>query len=96
VIKILGVTQSNLTYRYIFSYNSSMKNGIVIQQRGGDFRLIDIPLNSKEMQLALDRSDIDASWSLMCDSIRYRLGIDIIGNYDLVSIFVNGDERPLH
>ena len=73
-----------------------MKNGIVIQQRGGDFRLIDIPLNSKEMQLALDRSDIDASWSLMCDSINYRLGIDIIGNYDLVSIIVNGDKRPLH
>ena len=72
-----------------------MKNGIVIQQRGGDFRLIDIPLNSKEMQLALDRSDIDASWSLMCDSIRYRLGIDIIGNYDLVSIIVNGDKRPV-
>jgi hypothetical protein len=73
-----------------------MKNGIVIQQRGGDFRLIDIPLNSKEMQLALDRSDIDASWSLMCDSIRYRLGIDIIGNYDLKYIIVNGDKRPLH
>tara|TARA_B100000085_G_scaffold257862_1_gene259466 strand:- start:89 stop:310 length:222 start_codon:yes stop_codon:yes gene_type:complete len=73
-----------------------MKNGIVIQQRGGDFRLIDIPLNSKEMQLALDKSNVDASWSLMCDSINYRLGIDIIGNYDLVSIIVNGDKRPLH
>ena len=73
-----------------------MKNGIVIQQRGGDFRLIDIPLNSKEMQLALDKSNVDASWSLMCDSVRYRLGIDIIGNYDLVSIIVNGDKRPLH
>ena len=85
-----------MTYRYIFSYNGSMKNGIVIQQRGGDFRLINIPLNSKEMQLALDKSDIDASWDLMCQSVRYRVGIDIIGNYDLVSIFVNGDERPLH
>ena len=73
-----------------------MKNGIVIQQRGGDFRLINIPLNSKEMQLALDKSNVDASWSLMCDSINYRLGIDIIGNYDLVSIIVNGDKRPLH
>ena len=48
------------------------------------------------MQLALDKSDIDASWDLMCQSVRYRIGIDIIGNYDLVSIFVNGDERPLH
>ena len=67
-----------------------MKNGIVIQQRGGDFRLIDIPLNSKEMQLALDKSNVDASWSLMCDSVNYRLGIDIIGNYDLKYIFING------
>ena len=46
-----------------------MKNGIVIQQRGGDFRLIDIPLNSKEMQLALDKSNVDASWDLMCDKV---------------------------
>jgi len=73
-----------------------MINGIKIQQRGGDFRVIDVPLNSKEMQLALDKSNIDASWSLMCDSIRFRIGIDIIGNFDLISIFVNGDERPLH
>tara|TARA_Y100000004_G_scaffold179594_1_gene223355 strand:- start:119 stop:340 length:222 start_codon:yes stop_codon:yes gene_type:complete len=73
-----------------------MKNGIVIQQRGGDFRLIDIPLNSKEMQLALDKSNVDASWSLMCDSVRYRLGIDIIGNYDLKYIFINGVKMPLH
>lgn len=73
-----------------------MKNGIVIQQRGGDFRLIDIPLNSKEMQLALDKSNVDASWSLMCDSINYRLGIDIIGNYDLKYIFINGVKMPLH
>ena len=73
-----------------------MKNGIVIQQRGGDFRLIDIPLNSKEMQLALDKSNVDASWSLMCYSVRYRLGIDIIGNYDLKYIFINGVKMPLH
>lgn len=73
-----------------------MKNGIKIQERGGQFNIIDIPLNSKEMQLALDKSNINASWSLMCDSIRFRIGIDIIGNFDLISIFVNGDERPLH
>ena len=48
-----------------------MKNGIKIQQRGGDFRVIEVPLNSKEMQLALDKSNPDASWSLMCDSINY-------------------------
>ena len=83
-----------MTHRYIFSYNTSMENGIIIQDFNGV--VSEIPLNSKEMQLALDKSNIDASWSLMCDSVRYRLGISIIGNYNLVSIFVNGDERPLH
>lgn len=71
-----------------------MKNGIKIQDFNGV--VSEIPLNSKEMQLALDKSNVDASWSLMCDSIRYRIGIDIIGNYNLVSILVNGNERPLH
>ena len=71
-----------------------MKNGIKIQDFNGV--VSEIPLNSKEMQLALDKSNVDASWSLMCDSVRYRLGISIIGNYNLVSILVNGDERPLH
>ena len=71
-----------------------MENGIIIQDFNGV--VSEIPLNSKEMQLALDKSNVDASWSLMCDSIRYRIGIDIIGNYNLVSILVNGNERPLH
>tara|TARA_B100001248_G_scaffold138130_1_gene103768 strand:- start:535 stop:750 length:216 start_codon:yes stop_codon:yes gene_type:complete len=71
-----------------------MKNGIKIQDFNGV--VSEIPLNSKEMQLALDKSNIDASWSLMCDSVRYRIGIDIIGNYNLISILVNGNERPLH
>ena len=71
-----------------------MENGIIIQDFNGV--VSEIPLNSKEMQLALDKSNIDASWSLMCDSVRYRIGIDIIGNYNLISILVNGDERPLH
>lgn len=83
-----------MTHRYIFSYNSSMKNGIKIQDFNGV--VSEIPLNSKEMQLALDKSNPDASWSLMCDSINYRIGIDIIGNYDLVSLILKGDERPLH
>ena len=71
-----------------------MKNGIKIQDFDGV--VSEIPLNSKEMQLALDKDNIDASWSLMCDSVRHRLGIDIIGNCNLISIFINGEERPLH
>lgn len=73
-----------------------MINGIRIQQRGGDFRFIDLPLNSKQMQLAMDKSNIDASWNLLCDSINQMYGISIIGNYNLVNIVVNGDVRPLH
>ena len=83
-----------MTHRYTFSYNTSMENGIIIQDFNGV--VSEIPLNSKEMQLALDKSNPDASWSLMCDSINYRIGIDIIGNYDLISLTLNGDERPLH
>tara|TARA_B100001109_G_scaffold229927_1_gene206142 strand:- start:33 stop:248 length:216 start_codon:yes stop_codon:yes gene_type:complete len=71
-----------------------MKNGIKIQDFDGV--VSEIPLNSKEMQLALDKDNIDASWSLMCDSVRHRLGIDIIGHCNLISIFINGEERPLH
>ena len=74
-----------------------MINGIKIQQRGGDFRVIDVPLNSKEMQLAMDKSNMqNASWSLMCDSVNHRLGLYIIGNYNLDSIFINGVQNPLH
>ena len=73
-----------------------MINGIRIRQRGGDFRDIDLPLNSKQMQLALDKSNIDASWKLLCDSIFQMYGIWIIGNYDLKYIFVNGDKNNLH
>ena len=74
-----------------------MINGIRIQKKGGDFGFIDIPLNSKEMQLAMDKSNMqNASWSLMCDSVNYRIGIDIIGNYNLQFIIVKGQKRPLH
>ena len=65
-----------------------MINGIRIQKRGGDFGLIDLPLNSKQMQLALDNSNIDASWNLLCDSINQMYGISIIGNYNLINIIV--------
>ena len=66
-----------------------MINGIRIQKRGGDFGLIDLPLNSKQMQLAMDKSNIDASWNLLCDSINQMYGISIIGNYNLINIIVN-------
>ena len=73
-----------------------MINGIRIQKICGEFGLIDLTLNSKQMQLAMDKSNIDASWNLLCDSINQMYGISIIGNYNLINIIVNCDGRPLH
>ena len=73
-----------------------MINGIRIQKRGGDFGLIDLPLNSKQMKLAMDKSNIYSSWNLLCDSINQMYGISILCNYNLINLIVNGDVRPLH
>ena len=56
----------------------------------------DIILNSKECQLLLDKTDINASWDLCCESIRHRTGIEIKGNYELISYRIGGIMRPLH
>ena len=56
----------------------------------------EINLNTKEMQLALDNTNINKSWEMLCTSVYVRLGIGIEGNYELESIVVNGKERPLH
>ena len=56
-----------------------------------------IPLNSKEMQLAMDNSDrMNESWALMCDSVYNRLGIEIIGKLNINFIVVNGLAKVFH
>ena len=56
-----------------------------------------IPLNSKEMQLAMDNSEyINESWALMCDSVYQRLGIEIIGKLNINYIVVNGLAKVFH
>ena len=56
-----------------------------------------IPLNSKEMQLAMDNSEyINESWALMCDSVYQRLGIEIIGKLNIKFIVVNGLAKVFH
>ena len=56
-----------------------------------------IPLNSKEMQLAMDSSEyINESWALMCDSVYQRLGIEIIGKLNINYIVVNGLAKDFH
>jgi len=76
--------------------DKSQPNCIVIQKKDSDFQQL-IVMNSKECQLFMDKSNPDASWDLMCDSIEHRSGIAIMdGNWDLVASCINGNRRPLH
>jgi len=77
----------------------TMINGIIISHLSPEFRgdIVKIPLNSKEMQLALDKGPLqNKSWYMMCMSVKRRGGPDIIGNYELHYIRINGVDRPLH
>jgi len=54
---------------------------------------IDIPLNGKQMQLALDRSpNLNRSWDLMCDSLPW----DPRGKMHIDFMIVNGVARVFH
>jgi hypothetical protein len=76
---------------------NNMKNGITLTHLATSYP-IELPLNGKEMQLAMDKNPatIDKSWSLMCESVYSREGIMIEGNYELETLVVNGSPRPLH
>tara|TARA_B100001113_G_C20522617_1_gene368084 strand:- start:93 stop:311 length:219 start_codon:yes stop_codon:yes gene_type:complete len=71
-------------------------NFLTIQANGGSFYKMDIPLNAKECQLILDRTDINRSWDLVCASVQDREGVEIQGNYNLISCTIEGVTRPLH
>lgn len=71
-------------------------NILRIKAMGGSFYEQDIILNSKECQLLLDKTDVNASWDLCCKSILHREGIEIKGNYELISYRIDGIMRPLH
>lgn len=56
-----------------------------------------IPLNSKEIQLATDKTEtLNDSWTLMCDSVYSRLGIYIEENFEIDFITVNGIKKAFH
>ena len=55
-----------------------------------------INLNYKEMQLALDNTNINASWDLMCDAVLQRTGTEIIGQIEIDYIVVDGVKRTFH
>jgi len=80
-----------------FGESKSLPNNIVVQAAGGsEFQQL-LELNSKECQLMLDKTNEDASWDLMCDSLLHRSGVDIQdGNWELVSYTINGVTKPLH
>ena len=71
-------------------------NFLTIQANGGSFYKMDIPLNTKECQLLLDKTDINRSWDLVCASVQDREGVEIQGNYNLISFTIEGVTRPLH
>ena len=83
-------------YNYSEEPNKILANSIVVQKVNSDFQQL-IVMNSKECQLFLDKSDENASWALMCESIEHRSGIAIMdGNWELVASCINGIARPLH
>ena len=66
-----------------------------VQLNGGSEYIETIELNEVESKLFYQNSD--NAWKLMCDSIKDRLGIQIIGYYNLVSYSADGQIwKPLH
>jgi len=66
-----------------------------VQLNGGSEYIETIELNEVESKLFYQNSD--NAWKLMCESIKARLGIQIIGNFNLVSYSHDGQIfKPLH
>tara|TARA_B100000497_G_C7525253_1_gene318906 strand:+ start:352 stop:570 length:219 start_codon:yes stop_codon:yes gene_type:complete len=57
---------------------------------------VEIPLNSKEMQLAMSKVDENQCWDMMCASVLSRDGEDIIGQIDIEFIVINGVDKVFH
>ena len=58
---------------------------------------IDIPLNGKQMQLAMDKGPhMNDLWDMLCDSIVANGDIDPRGNIDIDFIVVNGIDKVFH
>ena len=58
---------------------------------------VELPLNGKEMQLALDKgAQLNESWTLMNRMVRARGEISIIGEVEVDFLVVNGVKRSFH
>ena len=66
-----------------------------VQLNGGSEYIETIELTELESKLFHQNSD--SAWRLMCEYIEERLGIQIIGNFNLVSYSHDGQIwKPLH
>jgi hypothetical protein len=72
-----------------------MKNGIKITHIATGY-LQEVKLSTSEMRLATDNTNINESWQMLVERVYARLGIWIEGNYELETIIINGQERPMH
>ena len=58
---------------------------------------VDIPFNSKQMQLALDKSDKqNDSWDMVCDICVANGFIDPRGNIDIDCLVIGGVQKVFH
>ena len=88
----------NIPRRWMFIFIREvikMENGITLTHLATGYSE-QIKLNTLEMRLATDNTNINESWQKLVESVYKRLGIWIEGNYELETIIVNGKERPLH
>jgi len=58
---------------------------------------VELPLNGKEMQLALDKgAELNESWTLLNRMVRARGEVSIIGEVEVDFLVVNGVKRSFH
>ena len=58
---------------------------------------VEIPLNSKEMQLAMDNGPLqNDSWEMLNASVVSRGEMNIIGDIDIESIVIGGVAKVFH
>ena len=58
---------------------------------------VEIPLNSKEMQLAMDKGPLqNDSWEMLNASVVSRGEMNIIGDIDIESIVIGGVAKIFH
>jgi hypothetical protein len=74
-----------------------MKNGIIGTHLATGMP-VELVLNYKEMQLAMDKNaeTINKSWEMMNDAVLERTGTEIIGQIEIEHIVVDGVKKVFH